>query len=262
MKIYSNRVGHQNAAISILGYRQNLQWIPPGKFLMGSPNYEAGHCYDDETQHQVILTRGFWMFDTPVTQELWQAVIGENPSRFKGSKYPVENVNWFFCKDFIRRVNEETGFELHLPTEAQWEYACRAGTTTATYAGDLEGDLEIDKSKYNTSVLDKIAWYPGNSDSKIHPVGQKQPNPWGLYDMLGNVGEWCEDYYGEYSGEVVIDPKGPEEGTDRVFRGGGWFYYARDIRAAYRDLSDPGDCYDKLGFRCIVSHKVYLESLI
>jgi len=247
---------------------QRLRWIPPGQFVMGSPKKEAGR-YDDETPHRVTLTRGFWLFDTPVTQALWEAVMGSNPSRFKSPDRPVENVSWDDCQKFIVRLNGEMpGLQLRLPTEAQWEYACRAGTAMATYSGDLKI-----KGENNAPLLDEIAWYGGNSgvdfelengyDSSTwpekqydhrragsHPVALKAPNAWGLYDMLGNVWEWCEDWYAEYSGADEIDPRGHAVGARRVIRGGSWNNFARNVRAAVRNHYEPGDRDYDLGFRC------------
>ncbi|MGH7492721.1 MAG: formylglycine-generating enzyme family protein [bacterium] len=224
---------------------QRLRWIPPGHFVMGSPNSEAGR-FHDELPHRVTLTQGFWLFDTPVTQALWSAVMGKNPSQFQSPQRPVEQVSWNDCQAFIEKINHHIpGLALRLPTEAEWEFACRAGTTTATYAGDL--DI---KDENNAPVLDAIAWYGGNSGvnfelkngvdssgwpgkqhahkkASTHPVAQKVPNAWGLYDMLGNVWEWCGDWYGAYSGKEEIDPIGPKEGAIRVSRGGGWNGLAR-----------------------------------
>ncbi len=248
---------------------QRLRWIPPGQFLMGSPKDEAGR-FDRETRHLVTLTQGYWLFDTPVTQALWQAVMGDNPSRFKSPTRPVETVSWEACAEFIEKINGELPeLRLRLPTEAQWEYACRAGTTAATYAGDL--DI---KGLRDAPLLHEIAWYGGNSavdfeleerydssdwkekqyDHKkagTHPVGLKRPNPWGLYDMLGNVYEWCEDrWIDDFGDQPALDPAGPEQGTDRVIRGGSWISIARGVRAAYRDRYVPGFRHDLIGFRC------------
>ncbi|MDM8548385.1 formylglycine-generating enzyme family protein [Candidatus Venteria ishoeyi] len=251
------------------GISQLLRWIPPGEFLMGSPESEQGR-YDWEIQHQVTLTQGFWLFDTPVTQALWQAVMGENPSRFQSPQRPVENVSWNDAQEFIKKLNDGLpGLELCLPSEAQWEHACRAGIKTATYAGDLKI-----LGEGNAPLLDKIAWYGGNSgvdfelengyDSSdwkekqyehkqagTHPVALKQPNSLGLYDMLGNVWEWCEDYWSDsYLAEAQTDPKGPADGDSRVIRGGSWFGGARGVRAACRNAGSPDyrDAYR--GFRC------------
>ncbi len=161
---------------------QRLRWIPPGRFQMGSPEGEEGRFSDEGPQHEETIPSGFWMFDTPCTQALWEAVMGENPSRFKGPDRPVESVSWDQCQEFLQRLNARcTGLELKLPSEAQWEYACRAGRETPRYREDL----------------DEIAWYWENSQGETHPVGQKAPNDWGLYDTLGNVWEWCEDVWTE-----------------------------------------------------------------
>lgn len=253
--------------IVIKDVRQRMRWINPGKFMMGSPESEEGRR-DNEKQHEVILTKGYWLFDTPVTQALWKAVMKENPSEFKSPDRPVENVSWEDCDDFIKNINELIP-ELHLrlPTESQWEYAGRAGSETATYVGDLEI-----LGEYNAPILDTISWYGGNSGNDFelekgydsskweekqynhtkagtHPVKKKRPNQWGLYDMIGNVLEWCDDYYGDYPQDLVTDPRGPESGGSRVLRGGSWDYFARSCRSAYRCYHDPGDRDDDVGFR-------------
>ena len=257
---------------------QRLRWVPPGRFRMGSPESErAGfpenerHWFDREgPQHVVTISQGFWLFDTACTQALWEAVMGENPSRFQSPDRPVEQVNWSQVRDFMAQINARLpGLELVLPTEAQWEYACRAGTQTATYAGDLEI-----LGERNAPVLDPIAWYGGNSgmdfelkqghDSSgwpkkqyphqragTHPVGRKRPNPWGLYDMLGNVWEWCQDGLREYRDETETDPFGPmEPSAERMVRGGAWSRHARNVRAASRHQFHPDYRNIFLGFRC------------
>jgi formylglycine-generating enzyme required for sulfatase activity len=199
---------------------------------MGSDSAEA---YDDEKPvHTVRISKAFWLGKTEVTQGLWQAVMGSNPSYFKsGDNYPVEQVSWDDCQSFITKLNQMVGGNaFRLPTEGEWEYACRAGTT-----GDRYGNI------------DSIAWYSSNSGSTTRPVGQKQANGWGLYDTLGNVWEWCQDWYGGYSSSYQTDPTGPASGAGRVRRGGGWFYRAQLVRSAIRDLYDPGDYGYTLGFR-------------
>lgn len=251
---------------------QRLRWIPPGRFLMGSPENETGRYDNEGPQHRVKITRGFWLGDTPVTQALWQAVMGNNPSEFKSPDRPVEQVSWDDCQVFLVRVNALVpGLDARLPTEAEWEYACRGGTTGATWAGEL--DL---RGENNAPVLDAIAWYGGNSGQGFElddgydsidwperqyphmragtrPVRGRRANPYGLYDMLGNVYQWCADWYDVYNatstGSRMIDPCGPESGSSRVYRGGSWFSDARGVRAANRLADDPGDRNSHLGFR-------------
>jgi formylglycine-generating enzyme required for sulfatase activity len=248
---------------------QRMRWIPPGRFLMGSPRQEPGRVEDEGPQHVVTISHGFWLFETACTQALWEAVMSDNPSRFKSATRPVESVSWKDCVTFMDRLNEQVpGLGLSLPTEAEWEYACRAGTETATYAGAL-----VIKGERNAPMLDEIAWYGGNSgvdfelddghDSSnwpekqyphkkagTHPVGLKRANAWGLYDMLGNVWEWCADRYGGYSNEEVVDPAGPLQGDAHIIRGGSWVVNARGVRSAYRDSSSPDFRNCDLGFRC------------
>jgi formylglycine-generating enzyme required for sulfatase activity len=242
-------------------------YIQPGTFKMGSPSDEPGR-FNHETLHEVTLTRAFYMQTTPITQGQWQQLMGSNPSFFKacGSTCPVENVSWNDVQEFIKKLNDQEGREVYrLPTEAEWEYACRAGTTTALYSGPIKIEGER-----NAPALDPIAWYGGNSgveyeggyDSSgwkekqyshkragTHPVSQKQPNARGLYDMIGNVWEWCEDWYGNYPDRPITDPTGPDKGSNRVLRGGSWNSYARHCRSANRDRSAPGVRLDLLGAR-------------
>jgi formylglycine-generating enzyme required for sulfatase activity len=225
---------------------QRLRWIPPGRFLMGSPEDEKGRFGDEGPQHAVIISRGFWLFATPCTQALWEAVMGENPSQFKAPDRPVESVSWNAAQKFIDRLNEKIpGLDLTLPTEAQWEHACRAGTQTALYT-----PLSMDVNGTEPD-LDAIAWYGGNSGRETHPVGQKAPNGWGLYDMLGNVLEWCFDGRRDYQDKSELDPLGPAEpGAARVLRGGSWGYTAQNVRVAIRYGNHPDDRNGNVGFRC------------
>jgi formylglycine-generating enzyme required for sulfatase activity len=215
---------------------QRLRWIPPGRFWMGSLETEEGRFNWEGLRHEVHLTRGFWLFDTPCPQALWQAVMGTNPSRFQDGARPVEQVTWLDCQAFIEALNAQLpGLDLRLPTEAEWEYACRASTDTARYEEELDG----------------IAWYEANSSGETHTVGQKLPNAWGLSDMLGNVFEWCHDGIRNYEADVAVDPIGPTDAAaGRVIRGGSWNLPARYMRAACRDGLAPGLRSDLIGFRC------------
>ena len=226
---------------------QVFRWVPPGVFLRGSPEGEAGRWEGEGPQHEVELRTGYWLADAPVTQALWELVEGKNPSRFRGMERPVEMVTHDDCLEFIGKVNALLpGLDLRLPTEAEWEKACRGGTTTATWAGDL--DLSPDGLR--APILDPIAWYYVNSAEGTRPVRGKAPNPLGLHDMLGNVYEWCSDVYGPYEAGRQVDPRGPEEeGSRRVVRGGSWDSIAGSVRAAYRLGDDPQCRDDSLGFR-------------
>ena len=209
-------------------------WIPPGTFRMGSKSSEAFE--DERPVTQVGISAGFWLGKYPVTQSEWEAVMGSNPSRFSEcGNCPVESVSWWDVKRFIGRLNAREGRNVHrLPTEAEWEYAARAGTT-----GDRYGSL------------DGIAWYEDNSDGRTHAVGRKAPNAWGLYDMLGNVSEWVGDWYRDYPEGRVTDPVGRGPDSLRVFRGGGWIGDAGGVRAPHRYFDDPGFRYSGLGFRLL-----------
>jgi len=238
------------------GVRQRMRWIPPGGFLMGSPEDEKGRFGDEGPVHEVILATGFWLFDTPVTQALWQAVMADNPSQFKTPDRPVEQVSWKDSQDFIERINQRLpGLDLSLPSEAQWEYACRAGSQTALYPpGPGPGDDD------EPVELDAIAWYRDNSNQEFelaggrgtHPVALKQPNRWGLYDMLGNVWEWTADaWQAGYAGAPLDGSARPgQPGVRRVLRGGSWSDFARYARSAVRYDVEPGDRDDNLGLRC------------
>ncbi len=216
-----------------------LKLIPAGEFLMGSPAGEAGRDSDEGPQHRVKITKPFYLGVHEVTQAQYEAVMGKKPSYFKGSDLPVESVSWEEAKEFCQRLSARENRTYRLPTEAEWEYACRANTTTAYNFGN------------ETSQLGGSAWFYGNSDGKTHSVGAKRPNAWGLYDMHGNVWEWCEDWYGAeyYAKSPPEDPTGPATGSDRVFRGGSWSVSAANCRAANRSGYVPGYRNSRLGFR-------------
>lgn len=279
------------ADFTVEDIRQRLRWCPPGRFLMGSPEGEAGYVAlksafesakgREEPQTEITIGEGFWLFDTPVTQELYEAVTGQkNPSQFVSPTRPVETVNWNEARTFIAGINERfkqasdkgDGLQFTLPSESQWEYACRAGTTDATYAGPMEIFGER-----NAPILDDIAWYGGNSGKDFDleegydssrwgekqydhskagtmPVGLKRANPWGLHDMLGNVFEWCEDaWQGDHEGAALDGsprPASQQDGeSNRVIRGGSWGLTAWHCRSAYRSDGPPGDRSGFIGFR-------------
>jgi len=213
--------------------------IPAGSFMMGADkNFEDAS--DDETpRHRVTISKPFYMGKYEVTQEQWVAVMGSNPSYYKGRARPVEEVSYDDVQIFIRKLNEKEGTgKYRLPTEAEWEYAARAGTTTAYSFGD-------DKNK-----LGQYAWYDDNSGNETHPVGELKPNAWGLYDMHGNVMEWCSDWKGDYPSGSVIDPKGPSSGSRRVVRGGFlWGLAIKHCRLACRNAWTPDAGSNTGGFR-------------
>jgi formylglycine-generating enzyme required for sulfatase activity len=236
--------------------------VAAGTFMMGSPGNEAGR-YDSEVQHQVTINKAFYMGKYQLTQKEWVALMGSNPSCFRGDNLPVEQVSWYdaiaYCN--ARSVNEglvpaytvsgttvtwiksaagiAAGYRL--PTEAEWEYAARGGSGAGyqIYAGN--------------NNLDSVGWYDENSGDKTHSVGTKAPNSLGIYDMSGNVSEWCWDWYGSYPTAPQTDPRGVCSGSDRVARGGSWFNFGQDLRLAVRDYNNPSHRIDHLGFRLVRS---------
>jgi len=228
--------------------------IEPGTFMMGSPEDELGRN-SDETQHQVTLTQIYYMQTTEVTQGQWKSVMGSNrnPSYFSdcGDDCPVEYISWNDSQEFIIEMNQRGEGTYALPTEAQWECAARAGSTTAFANGDITEtgcDYEPEPN------LDAMGWYCYNSNSETHPVAQKQANAWGVYDMHGNVWEWCQDWYDfGYSSDTVTDPEGPSSGSNRVRRGGSWSNGPRYCRSAFRDCNSPDIRYNRIGFRLVLS---------
>jgi len=239
--------------------RHRLRWIAPGRFWMGSLPSETGRFEDEGPRHLVTIGEGFWLGETPCTQGLWEAVMGENPSEFRKSKdglgdtreHPVEQVDWQMCVTFVGHLESMVGrggtpdgLKWRLPSEAEWEYACRAGTEEATYAGGWKDEAAA------AAVLDRIAWHGGNSGGSTHAVGLKGANGWGLHDMLGNVWEWCEDGMRKYRDSLVEDPRGSADlGAGRVLRGGSWVDGPRRVRAAGRFVVRSSSRVPGLGFR-------------
>ena len=220
-------------------------WIPPGSFVMGSPKEEERR-EKSESQHKVTLTKGFYMGKFTVTREEWQTVMGNNPSNFSGEKnLPMAGLSWDNCQDFIKQLREKDKKPYRLPTEAEWEYACRAGTKTPFHLGDTispdEANVRGDDVYGNSKK--------GVNRKKTTPVGSFPANAWGLHDMHGNVWQWCQDWYGDYPQEDVVDPQGPEQGKSRVLRGGSFVSISLLSRSAYRYSRPPSWKYQSYGCR-------------
>jgi formylglycine-generating enzyme required for sulfatase activity len=229
-----------------------LVLVPKGTFMMGSPESDLNR-QKNETQHEVTISKGYYLGVYEVTQAQYEKVMGKNPSRFQGAKVgnenadlPVENVSWDDAVEFCKKLSDlpeekKAGRLYRLPTEAEWEYACRAGSKTAYSFDDEEG------------LLPEYGWFKRNSSNRTHTVGLLESNAWGLYDMHGNVWEWCSDWYGEYPKGAVSDPTGPCEGSFRVYRGGSWGSVAADCRSASRRWNAPSLRNGGLGFRVALS---------
>jgi formylglycine-generating enzyme required for sulfatase activity len=236
-KRLTDGTGKQSAASAetVNGVELEMIFVQGGSFMMGSNDYD-----DEKPVHQVTLS-DFHIGKYPVTQAQWKAVMGNNPSYFKGDNLPVENVSWNDCQEFIRELNRKTGKQYRLPTEAEWEYAARGGTKSEgyTYSG--------------SNNVDWVAEYEGNNNKTTKPVGGKKPNELGIYDMSGNVWEWCSDWYGSdyYKSSSSNNPQGPSSGSYRVSRGGSWLSYASHCRVAYRYSSSPDYGDSDLGFRLV-----------
>jgi formylglycine-generating enzyme required for sulfatase activity len=229
-----------------------LVLVPKGTFMMGSP--ESEQCRQkDENQHEVTISKDYYLGVYEVTQVQYEKVMGKNPSHFQGAivgnenaDLPVENVSWDDAVEFCKKLSDlpeemKAGRVYRLPTEAEWEYACRAGSKTAYSFDDEEG------------LLPEYGWFSSNSSYRTHTVGLLEPNAWGLYDMHGNVWEWCSDRYVEYPKGAVSDPSGPKEGSYRVYRGGCWSNVAADCQSADRNWGTPGSSGNPLGFRLALS---------
>jgi formylglycine-generating enzyme required for sulfatase activity len=233
-----------------------LLLIPKGTFTMGSPESEQGR-QKEEVQHEVTISKDYYLGVYEVTQAQYEKVMGKNPSLYQGAlvgnldaDLPVEKVSWDDASGFCKKLSDlpeekKAGRKYRLPTEAEWEYACRAGSKTAYSFDDEEG------------LLPEYGWFNRNSSDRTHTVGLLEPNAWGLYDMHGNVSEWCSDLYGEYPKVSVSDPVGPREGSHRVIRGGSWLYLSEDCRSATRSHSDPLGSGTYGGFRvALVSNEI------
>ena len=226
--------------VSLDDIMRNMVYVEGGTFTMGATFEQQEPDYDEKPTHRVSLS-SFYIGKYEVTQALWKAVMGSNPSRFEGDNLPVERVSWNDCQTFLRKLNAMTGKTFRLPTEAEWEFAARGGNRNRGY-------------QYSGSnVLSDVAWYADNSGSKTHNVGTKAPNELGIYDMSGNVWEWCQDRKGSYSSSAQTNPKGPSSGSLRVFRGGSWFDFAGSCRVALRSSNAPGISYYFFGLRLALS---------
>ena len=232
--------------ITVNGVSFKMVKVFGGTFQMGATSEQGGDSDSDERPVHYVSLSDYWIGETEVTQALWQAVMGSNPSEFTGdSQRPVENVSWNDCQTFIQTLNELTGMSFRLPTEAEWEFAARGGNSSQGY-------------KYaGSNTVDNVAWYYFNSyalgssspDYGTHPVATKSPNELGLYDMSGNVWEWCQDWYGSYSSSAQTDPVGPSSGSNRLRRGGSWNSNTRNCRVAYRNYGTPSSRDNSRGLR-------------
>ena len=232
---------NQSETFTVNGVSFNMMLVKAGAFTMGATPEQQDPGYAEKPAHSVTLTHDYYIGETEVTQALWQAVMGSNPSYYKGDDLPVEQVSWDECQKFIGRLNELTGRVFRLPTEAEWEFAARGGNNSRgyQYAGG--------------NNLSEVAWYRDNSGKKPHPVKTRRPNELGLYDMSGNVCERCQDWFGDYSSELQTDPAGPADASWRVFRGGSWNSLAWGCRIASRDNSFPDYRDSNLGLRLALS---------
>ena len=224
-----------NLSFTVDGVSFTMVYVPGGTFTMGATSEQGSDAWDNEKNTYRVTLSSYHIGQTEVTQALWTAVMGSNPSKFKGEGRPVENVSWNDCQTFISRLNAKTGMNFRLPTEAEWEYAARGGHSGGSkYAG--------------SDNINNVAWYDNNSNS-THTIATKSPNSLGIYDMSGNVWEWCQDWYDKYSTSSQTNPKGPSSGFYRVSRGGGWANNARRCRVSARDGGTPSGSYGNVGLR-------------
>lgn len=220
-----------------------MVYVSGGTFTMGATSEQGSDAYDNEKPAHRVTLSSYHIGKYEVTQAEWRAVMGSNPSKFKGDNLPVEQVSWNDCQEFIRKLNSITGKNFRLPTEAEWEFAARGGNNSRGY-------------KYSGSNdIGSVAWYDDNSGYETHPVGHKSPNELGLYDMSGNVWEWCQDWLGDYSSSFQTNPTGPTGPTPgfyRVYRGGCWFFSARGCRVSERFGNMPDYHFRDLGLRLVL----------
>ena len=225
-----------NQTFTVAGVSFTMVFVEGGTFTMGATSEQGDDAGYGKPTHSVTLS-DYYIGETEVTQALWKAVMGSNPSYFKGDNLPVDNVSYNDVKEFILKLNQKTGKTFRLPTEAEWEYAARGGGKSKGY-------------KYSGSNnIDDVAWYEGNSNNKTHPVKTKRPNELGIYDMSGNVWEWCSDWWGGYSSNAQTNPQGPSSGSRRVFRGGSWLDNEWYCRLSYHNGINPSYRNSDLGFR-------------
>ena len=222
------------------GVSFEMVYVEGGSFDMGATSEQGSDAYDWEKPVHSVMLSDYYIGKCEVTQELWEAVMGSNPSNFKGAQKPVEKVSWNDCQEFVSMLNSLTGRTFRLPTEAEWEYAARGGNKSLHYKYSGSGNI------------DDVAWYRDNSGSKTHAVGTKTANELGIYDMSGNVSEWCSDWYGGYSAGAQTNPQGPSSGSLRVLRGGSWYDNARYCRVSDRNCGDPGYSYNNYGLRLVL----------
>ena len=240
-----NSTSHSSSTVSLSAELNklinNMVYVSGGTFTMGATSEQGSDARSDEKPTHSVTLSSYYICKYEVTQALWRAVMGSNPSNFKGDNLPVESVSWNDCQTFINRLNSYTGRNFRLPTEAEWEFAARGGNYSRHY-------------KYSGSnYIGDVAWYDNNSGNRTHPVGTKQPNELGLYDMSGNVYEWCSDWDGSYSSYSQSDPTGPNSGSCRVERGGSWYGYAWSCRSSNRFSFPPGIRNFDLGLRLVLS---------
>ena len=230
----------EDLTFEVDGVSFTMKFVEGGTFQMGATSEQGRKANRNEKPTHSVTLSTFMMGETEVTQALWKAVMGDNPSYYKGDNLPVDKVSWNDIQEFVRKLNQKTGKNFRLPTEAEWEYAARGGKKSKGYkfAG--------------SNTIDDVAWYWDNSDWKCHSVKTKSPNELGLYDMSGNVWEWCQDWYGSYGSGTQTDPQGPSSGSFRVLRGGSWYYNARNCRVSNRVSNAPGYGGNSLGFRLLL----------